>query len=78
VTCSSAKGQLRANSRCKGVLLSRTFGYMNGALTYVAATMHQSELRAAAERSRRLPGRPPRKRRLAVLPRTRRARRAYA
>jgi len=51
---------------------------MNGALTYVAATMHQSELRAAAERSRRLPGRPPRKRRLAVLPRTRRARRAYA
>jgi hypothetical protein len=52
---------------------------MNGAaLTYAAATLHQAELRAAAERSRRLPGRPPRKRRLAALPRPRRARRAYA
>jgi hypothetical protein len=40
--------------------------------------MHQAELRAAAARSRRLPGRPPRKRRLAALPRPRRARRAYA
>jgi hypothetical protein len=51
---------------------------MNGALTYAAATMHQAELLAAAERSRRLPGKPRPKRRLAVLPRPRRARRAYA
>ena len=52
---------------------------MNGAaLTYAAATLHQAELRAAAERSRRVPDRPPRKRRLAALPRPRRARRAYA
>jgi hypothetical protein len=51
---------------------------MNGALTYFAVAVHQSELRAAAERSRRLPGKPRRKRRLAGLPRPRRARRAYA
>jgi hypothetical protein len=51
---------------------------MNAALTYAAASMHQAELRAAAERSRRLPGRPPHKRGLAALPRPRRARRAYA
>jgi hypothetical protein len=51
---------------------------MNGAaLTYAAAAVHQAELRAVAEHGRRLPGRPPRKRRLA-LPRPRRARRAYA
>ena len=51
---------------------------MNGALTYVAVAVHQSELRAAAERSRRAPAKPRRKRRLAGLPRPRRARRAYA
>ena len=36
-------------------LLSRSFGCMNGALTYAAVAMHQAELRAAAERSRRVP-----------------------
>jgi len=59
-------------------LLSRTFIDMNGALAYAAASMHQAELLAAAERSRRLPGRRPRKRRLTALPRPRRACRAYA
>jgi hypothetical protein len=61
-----------------GPRLSRTFGSMNGALTYFAVAVHQSELRAAAERSGRVPGKPRRKRRLASLPRPRRARRAYA
>jgi hypothetical protein len=51
---------------------------MNGALTYIAVAVHQTELRAAAERSRRVPGKPRRKHRLPGLPRSRRARRAYA
>lgn len=51
---------------------------MNGALTYFSAAVHQAELHAAAERSRRVPGKPRRKRSLPGLSRPRRARRAYA
>jgi hypothetical protein len=49
---------------------------MNGALTYAVVAVHQAELRAAAERSRRGLAKTPRKR--LALPRPRRARRAYA
>jgi hypothetical protein len=51
---------------------------MNGSLTYFAVAVHQAELHAAAERSRRAPGKPRRRRRLPGLSRQRRARRAYA
>jgi hypothetical protein len=41
---------------------------MNGAaLTYAASAIHQAELRAAADRSRRTPRRPRRERRLPSL-----------
>jgi hypothetical protein len=51
---------------------------MNGALTYAAVAIHQSELRAAAERTRRAPRKPRRDRRLPGLPWRRRPRRAFA
>jgi hypothetical protein len=50
---------------------------MNGSLTYASASLHQAELRAAAERSRRVPRKPRAERRLPALP-WRRPRRAYA
>jgi hypothetical protein len=51
---------------------------MNGSLTYATAAIHQAELRAAAERSRRAPRKPRRERRLPALPWRRRPRKAYA
>jgi hypothetical protein len=51
---------------------------MNAALTYSFAAVHQAELRAAAERSRRAPRKSRRERHLPLLPRARRQRRAYA
>ena len=51
-----------------GACLSRSFGSMNGApLTYAVAALHQMELQAAAERSRRVPRKPRRERRLPAL-----------
>ena len=41
---------------------------MNGALTYAVVAIHQSELRAAAERNRRPPRKPRRERRLKPTP----------
>jgi hypothetical protein len=49
---------------------------MNGALTYAASAIHQTELRSAAERSRRGPRKPRRERRLPGLPWRRRPRKA--
>jgi hypothetical protein len=57
--------------------LSRSFGSMNGALTYIVVAVHQAELHAAAERSR-IPRSKRRERRLPALPWRRRPRRAYA
>jgi hypothetical protein len=51
---------------------------MNGSLTYASLALYQSELRAAAERSRRAPVKRRRERRLPSLPWRRRPRRAYA
>jgi hypothetical protein len=51
---------------------------MTGSLTYASAALHQAELLAAGERSRRAPRRPRRERRLPALPWRRRPRRAYA
>jgi hypothetical protein len=51
---------------------------MNGSLTYASAALHQAELLAAAERSRKVPRRPRRERRFPALPWRRRPRRAYA
>jgi hypothetical protein len=51
---------------------------MNGALTYPVAVVHQAELRAAAEPSRRAARKPRRERRLPLPPGARRQRRAYA
>jgi hypothetical protein len=51
---------------------------MNAAVTYAVVAVHQNELRAAAERSRRAPRTPRSGRRLPLLPRARRQRRAYA
>jgi hypothetical protein len=52
---------------------------MNGAaLTYAASAIHQAELRAAADRSRRGPRKPRRERRLPALPWRRRPRKAFA
>jgi hypothetical protein len=51
-----------------GPRLSRSFGSMNGApLTYALVTLHQQELRLAAERQRRAPRKPRRERRLPTL-----------
>ena len=77
-TSSSAKAQLRADCRCGAGFLSRSFGSMNGALTYAVVAVHETELRAAAERSRRVPRAKRRERRLPALPWRRRPRRAYA
>jgi len=51
---------------------------MNAAVTYAVVAVHQTELRAAAERSRRAQRKPRSGRRLPLLPRARRQRRAYA
>jgi hypothetical protein len=51
---------------------------MNAALTYVFTAVHQADLHAAAERDRRAPRKPRGRRRLPLLPRARRQRRAYA
>jgi hypothetical protein len=51
---------------------------MNAALTYAFTAVHQAELHAAAERSRRAPRKPRRERGLPLLPRALRRRRAYA
>jgi hypothetical protein len=51
---------------------------MNAALTYTFAAVHQAELRARAEHSRRPARQSDRRRRLPLLPRLRRQRRAYA
>jgi hypothetical protein len=51
---------------------------MTGTLTVAAASEHQSDLHAAAEKRRQAPHRPRRERRLPRLPGLSRPRRAYA
>ena len=51
---------------------------MNAALTYTFTAVHQAELHSAAERSRRAPSKRRQERRVPLLPRALRRRRAYA
>ena len=61
-----------------GVLLSRTFICMTGALTYAAQQEHLRDLHADAAKHRRSPRRPRGRRRRPALPGFLRPRRALA